>query len=155
MTTTTTTWRDFIEQLTAEQIADLERCEREQVPPGMNTSAHFINAALSFIAENEAQKRCAHIPTPADAIGPPTHWVEWDDGVWARGYTAWRGRAGGFEVQISAWQFSDGRPAERDIAFEDTDDSQDMTADRARELAALLLEAAGLLDRLNTEAAQR
>jgi len=146
MTTTTTTWRDFIEQLTAEQIADLEHCEREQVPPGMNTSTHFINAALSFIAKNEAQKRCAHIPTPADAIDPPTQWIEWDDGVWARGYTAWRGRAAGFEVVIDAWQFSTDRPIERQIVFEDTDDEQDMTADRARELAALLLEAADLLD---------
>lgn len=150
-----TNWRDLADQLTAEQVALMEYCEANEIPPGLATQQGHLNAALTMIAENEAQAVCAHIPTPADAIDIPSLWMPWDEGGHGRTYTCWARQSGGFEVQIVAWQFSDGRPAERDIVFDDTDDTQDMTADRARELAALLLEAAALLDRLNTEAAQR
>lgn len=146
---TATTWRDFAEQLTAEQIAAIEHCE-QQVPPGVDTSAHYIDTALAYISDNEAQAACAHIPTPADALGEPSHWISWGESDHARTYTCWALEVGGFEVQISAWQFSDGRPAEREILFEDTD-GQDMTAGRARLLGQLLVEAADTLDRLNAE----
>lgn len=149
--TTATNWRDLADQLTAEQVALMEYCEANEIPPGLATQQGHLNAALTMIAENEAQAVCAHIPTPADAIDIPSLWMPWDEGGHGRTYTYWARQSGGFEVAISAWQFSDGRSTERDIAFEDTDDEQDMTADRARELAALLLDAADQLDHLNAE----
>lgn len=92
--------------------------------------------------------RFAHIPTPADALDTPSPWVEWDDGVYARGYTCWRGRAAGFEVVVDAWQASDGRPTHREIVYTDCNRGTDLTAARARELAATLIEAATVLERL-------
>ena len=32
--TPATTWRDLADQLTPAQVAELEYCEREQIPPG-------------------------------------------------------------------------------------------------------------------------
>lgn len=93
--------------------------------------------------------RFAHIPTPADALDAPTHWVEWDDGVFARGYTCWRGRAAGFEVVVDCWQFSDGRPTEREIVFTDCNRGRDLTAARARAVGVLLVEAADALERMS------
>lgn len=99
--------------------------------------------------EQRLQATFGHIPMPDDALDTPSPWIEWDDGVFARGYTAWRGRAAGYEVVIDAWQFSDGRPTEREIVFTDTTRGRDLTAARARAVGVLLVEAADALDRMS------
>jgi hypothetical protein len=49
MTTThednATTWRDLADQLAPDHIAELEYCEREQVPPGLTSSQTFLIGA--------------------------------------------------------------------------------------------------------------
>ncbi len=106
-------------------------------------------AALVDEREQQMQARFGHIEVPADALDTPSPWVEWDDGVFARGYTAWRGRAAGFEVVIEAWQFSDGRPIRREIVYTDCNRGTDLTAARARAVGVLLVEAADALERMS------
>ena len=151
MTTTDNaqTWRDLLGDLTPEQVAELEYCEREQIPPGLSTEQHRLNGARAMIRHNLAQAFCAGIEPPADAVDEPSPWIEWDDNTYQRVYGCWERRAGGVLVQILGFQYSDSRPIERNIFYEDTDKTDDMTADRARIMAALLSEAAERLDTLN------
>ena len=44
------TWRDYADQLTAEQIALMEYCEANEIPPGLATQQGHLNAALTMIA---------------------------------------------------------------------------------------------------------
>jgi hypothetical protein len=41
----TATWRDLADQLTPQQVAELEYCEREGIPPGMVEPRHQLNCA--------------------------------------------------------------------------------------------------------------
>ncbi|HPY26147.1 MAG TPA: hypothetical protein PLK19_17720 [Mycobacterium sp.] len=52
-----TTWRDLADQLTPQQIATIEYCEREQVPPGIACEESRIRHAQAYVAENEAPAR--------------------------------------------------------------------------------------------------
>lgn len=144
-----TTWRDYADRLTAEQIALMEYCEANELPPGIASPESHINAALTMIRENETQAACAHIPTPPDALDVPAPWLPWDDDVAQRTYTCWAQQMPGVAVTIIGYQYSDGRPVYREIYVEDSDDACDMTADRARMLGRLLLDAADALDRLD------
>lgn len=103
--------------------------------------------------EQRMQTQFGHIPIPGDAIDTPSAWLAWDDGLYGRGYTCYRRTAAGYEVAIDAWQFSTDRPIEREIVFTDTNRGSDLTAEGARAVGRLLLEAADVLDRLSaTEA---
>ena len=42
MTADKNTWRDLADMLTVEQIAELEYCEREQIPPGLADAEHRL-----------------------------------------------------------------------------------------------------------------
>jgi hypothetical protein len=51
MTTThddATTWRDLADQLTPQQIAEMEYCEREGIPPGLTSPQHQLNCARAM-----------------------------------------------------------------------------------------------------------
>ena len=48
--TNATSWRDLADQLSERQIAELEYCEREQVPPGMSSPQNRRSAAKSLRA---------------------------------------------------------------------------------------------------------
>lgn len=140
------TWRDLVAGLTPQQIAELEYCERGQVPPGLYSPESSLRVACSYVRENRAVALCAHIPVPVDAIDEPTPWTLWEgDRICTRVFTAWAGHEDGILVQVLGMQYSDGRPTERSIFFEDADDNQDMTAERARTLARLLTEASDIL----------
>lgn len=141
-----TTWRDLAAQLTPEQIAEFERYE--QLPPGVVTADTALAIAQSQVRENQAPARCAHIPTPGDAIGEPSRWMPWDGDVCQRVYTCWEQRVTGVEVKILGYQYSDDRPIYREIFFDGTDNC-DITADRARALGRLLVEAGDKLDQLD------
>jgi hypothetical protein len=135
----TRTWRDLADLLTPEQIAELQYCERYQIPPGIADADHR-NCAQMMGCHNFVQRLCADIAAPADAGGEISEWEEWGAG-YGRMYTvSSRG-----EVEIFGVQFDDGR-IERNILCR-ADDT--MTAAQARQLAQTLVEAANELDRLS------
>lgn len=146
---TVATWRSLADQLTAEQIATIEYCERNNVPPGIACEESRIKHAEAYIAENRAQARCAHIPPPPDAVDEPSGWLPWDGDVAQRVYTCWSRQENGVSVRVLGYQYSDGRPIYRDIYIDGPDNCCDMTAERARALGQLLIEAADVLERLS------
>jgi hypothetical protein len=147
------TWRDLTDQLTAEQIAELEYCEREQLPPGIAGPQGQLNCARAMAQRNLVQAMCAGIATPTDAVDQPGDWEKWGDG-YGRMYSAAATRASEARsmrgerlwlVDIFGVQFEDGR-IERNITAQV--DDEPMTAADARRLAAALIEAADELDAL-------
>ena len=50
----------------AEQVGELEYCEREQIPPGLASPQGHLNAARAMIRHNLIQSMCADIALPAD-----------------------------------------------------------------------------------------
>lgn len=145
MTTTenATTWRDLIAELTPPQITEMGNYERHQFPDCADTT---LTVARFNVRQNRARAACAHIPAPRDAIDTPSSWLLWDDDdVCQRGYTIWEAHEDGIVVQVLGLQFSDDRPTIRSISYEDTADHEDMTAERARTLGRLLIEASDIL----------
>ena len=138
-----TTWRALADQLTPEQIAELEYCEREQIPPGLADPEHHLNCARAMACENFIQRLCADVAAPADAGGTINDWEEWGDG-YGRMYTVSNRGA----VEIFGVQFDDGRIERNILCRADCD----MTAADARRLAQALIEAADELDRLDDTA---
>lgn len=150
------TWRDLADQLTPQQIAELEYCEREQVPPGLTEPRHFLNSARRMIEDNLRQIKNAGIAAPADAIDEPSPWEDWDDERDARMYVAATIPVAGTNITVNVvgWQFDNGE-IERSIATWYTQtpgrvghDDESMTPDVARRYAAALIEAADALDAL-------
>jgi len=154
--TNSPTWRELADQLTSEQISDLEHLDALADIPGSGFTADSPRRiAEEFAVENAAQVIYADIPAPADAISPPTRWEEWDERTWARGFTSMRRR---FEypagtpgaqpqlvtVDVSGWQLTDGT-CERSI-YASGDALESMTPEQAREVAAALLAAADRID---------
>ncbi|MCV7092474.1 hypothetical protein [Mycobacterium interjectum] len=82
-----------------------------------------------------------NLPVPPDAIGRIDDWEHWSHDVQQRMFTSWEHPD--CEVSIFGFQFSDGR-IERHIVEIGSDNG--MTAARAQQRAAALLEAA---DKLN------
>jgi hypothetical protein len=142
-----TTWRDLADQLTPEQICEIEYCEREQIPPGIASPEGHLNHARKLAELNIARAMLADMALPADAVGEVDDWIDVDDGVYQRGWTAWTDPGG--QVSVYGVQSSDGT-VERDIII--TVGDEPLSAEDARELAGALIDAAAELDRL---AAQR
>lgn len=149
-----TSWRDLADQLTAEQIAELEYCERAQIPPEVDQPQGHLNYARAMAQRNLAQAVCAGIPVPAEAVGEPCGWEEW--GVrWGRMYTAapertGRRKTGGdrrplWTVSVQGVQFDD-CSVERSVTA--SVDDGPLTAADARQFAAALIEAAADLEAL-------
>jgi hypothetical protein len=138
-----TSWRDLADQLTPEQIAELESMDREGIPPGIASPKSHLNHARKLAELNIARTMLADMPLPADAVGEVSDWLDIDDGVYQRGWTAWTDPAG--QVSIYGLQSSDGT-VERDII--DTGGDGPMTAGEARQRAGALADAAAELDRL-------
>lgn len=155
-TTNSPTWRELADQLTAEQIADLEHLDALVDIPGSGFTADSPRRiAEGYAVENAAQVIYADVPAPADAISPPTRWEEWDDATWARGFTSMRrrfeypaetpqGQTQKITVDVSGWQLTDGT-CERSI-YTAGDALESMTPEQAREVAAALLAAADRID---------
>lgn len=136
-----TTWRDLADQLTPGQVAELEYCEREQVPPGLASAGGHLNYARKLAELNIARAVLADVAAPVDAV-EIDEWTDWDDGLYQRDFTSWV--HSGCEVALRGFQFSDGR-TERYIWCGGCDE---LTADDARQLAVALVEAADTIDRL-------
>lgn len=146
-------WRDLADRLTPLQIAQLEQVERQDVfgPDGL------VRIARAEVRSNEAQQRFAHIPAPADAVDAPAPWAEFGQHAHSRIYTIFRreldyrtpGMASAIvSALVLGEQFSDDRPIERGI-YVDGDGLEGLTAARAREVAAAIVEAADVLDAAN------
>ena len=140
------TWRDLTDQLTPKQIAEMEYCEREGIPPGLTGPQHQLNCARMMARENMTQALCADIPTPPDAVQVYAG-EEWSGDRQGRMFVVATHTVDGVTVEIVGIQFSDGT-VERHI-LTSGDGLEQMTAAQARQLAALLVEAADELDRLN------
>jgi hypothetical protein len=85
-----------------------------------------------------------HVAGRADATRV-FHW-EADGDEWTRHFDGTEHAAGSANVYIAGWQSPDGS-AERRVSV-GQGDADELTADAARQLAALLVEAANELDRL-------
>lgn len=135
-------WRDYISELTAEQVAELESWEQQ--PDGGRGSdmrlKALVVAARSMSRQNRWQREYADVPAPRDA----THvgdWHPYDDiETPARYFEGLRGP----HVHVGGLQNSDGSVRERWISV--TIDADDLDSARARALARFLLYAADELE---------
>lgn len=140
-----TDWRDLADQLTPTQVAELEYCERENVPPGMGTPRHFLNAARAMIRHNLVQAICADIAPPADAISDIGDWEHYGDNEYTRMYTAWRRTVDTIMLEVVGIQHSTGAVERHISVYGGSDDP--ISAEQARRHAAALLAAADALER--------
>ena len=143
--TNSTTWHDLADQLTPRQVADLQYWQSN---PDFADPASLLKMAQRMIRENNAQVLYADIVPPADCIGEPSDWGEWDTDLWERVYTAWKRTVGGYTVEVRGQQFSDGR-VERVILVDDDTKDVDLDAAKTRMRGTLLLQAAERLDSLS------
>jgi hypothetical protein len=144
---TATGWRDLADQLTDEQLLQLEIYERRPPSPRMADPAARLWLARSMARSNLIQHLHAEIPLPADAAGldEVNNWQLWK-GTYSRLYTAWSHIEDGLTVHVFGTQFADGR-VERSITVEMPGPGMD--ARLARGCAAALLNAADLLDQFD------
>src|SRR5258707_15528556 len=129
------TWRDLADQLTPNQIAELESEERTGCPRGALRwqARHYAQAALGNVLLGD-------IEAPADARevrGWETDYTE--DGSWSRHFEGARREVAGFSVRIIGVQEQDGS-ASREVNISGGDEF--LSAAETRELAAALLEVA-------------
>ncbi|TVS77299.1 hypothetical protein [Mycobacterium helveticum] len=132
---TTQTWRDVADQLTAAQIAQLERLEHDEPQT-------LLEMARQWAADNEATA------SPLDAVAPPTGAVRtfgWQrDGNWFRDFKGTLRQGGLARVEICGRQEADGS-TRRWISVH-TRHLDALDAPAARELAAALTAAADELE---------
>lgn len=151
-----TTWHDLRDQLTDEQIAELEKWEANPnlpvaagAPTWATDSQHesMLFAAKEYAKLNTATERVANVPIPTGATADGWHSVD-HDGVlvrsleWSRHDTA-----SGASVSVDGSQRATGE-YERGISFYGASEGESIDADQARQFAAALLEAADELERL-------
>lgn len=132
---TTQTWRDVADQLTAAQIAQLERLEHDEPKT-------LLETARQWAADNEASA------SPLDEVAPPTGAVRmfgWQrDSNWFRDFKGTLRQGGLARVEICGRQEADGS-TRRWISVH-TRHLDALDAPAARELAAALTAAADELE---------
>jgi hypothetical protein len=134
---TAQTWRDVTDQLTAAQIAQLERLERDEPQT-------LLDMARQWAAENISTAM------PFDEVAPPagaTRTFEWQlDSNWYRDFEGTTRRGRHARVQIFGRQQADGSTRRWITVHTRHLDALDAAA--ARELAAALTDAAEELEQL-------
>jgi hypothetical protein len=147
-----TTWRELADALTPQQIAYIEDWERRpDIPPLADGSTRTDDAhqrtllftAREFVGSNAAGALFADV-TPPPEEGHYYPWENVGDNTWTRFFVGTSRKLGDVEVSISGVQSSDGTIS-RGITVSA---GEDMGATEARQLAALLVEAADEMDRL-------
>ena len=142
-------WRELADQLTAEQIAILERAEECN-----SSDEDLIDDARKYANINLGGRiHFGHLDTPEGAVKVhPCHQDHNVDGAWIRPFTGTRHTVGGVNATIEGIQCPDGSVF-RTVAVTVDDFAQmpagQLTADQTRELGALLTILADELDRLN------
>jgi hypothetical protein len=134
---TAQTWRDVANQLTAAQIAQLERLERDEPKTLLQTARQWaaknMIAAVSF----------GDVAPPAGAVRT----FAWQlDGNWFRDFEGTTRRGGPARVQIFGRQQADGSTRRWIAVHSGHLDALDAAA--TRELAAALIDAADEIERL-------
>jgi hypothetical protein len=134
---TAQTWRDVADRLTSAQIAQLERLERDEPQT-------LLEMARQWAAQNMAAA------PPLDDVTPPAGAVRtfgWQrDGTWFRDFEGTTRRGGPARVQISGRQQADGSTRRWITVHARHLEALDPAS--ARELAALLIEAADEMEKL-------
>jgi len=150
MTTThddnATTWRDLACDLTAAEVTSIEGIEREL---GADTRgpAILLDVARDYVLCRTVDAAYSDVPLPAGA----TDGSGWEKNLkrdgWSRSLV-WRDFGDGeMSVGIDGRQQCDGSYTRR-ISLWGVEDGGELTSAQAREAAALLIEAADELDRL-------
>lgn len=137
-----TSWRDIADQLTPEQVDQLNG------GADLMTAADLLDIARDFAARNLRQMAHADIPAPAGAV-QVRNWCPNDDGTAVRDVYGNRWRVGNVIAVIAGEQSSDGAVVWR-VELQAADGTLgDVNADQCRELAAVLAVAAAEVDRLD------
>jgi hypothetical protein len=149
-----TAWRDLADQLTPEQISGLEGCERRFNTDGVaddpRAQASLRGFARQYAEHNLVDAAYADVPLPA---GASTDSEGWGKDLKLGGYRRsllWRsdGEPGEVSVDIDGWQRLDGSFT-RHISLWGADEGGALTSTQARRIAAMLLDAADELERLD------
>ncbi|CAM3108272.1 hypothetical protein BST27_18605 [Mycobacterium intermedium] len=144
-----TTWRDLADALTPQQVAYIEEWERHpELPPRVDGSVKtpeehqrtLLHVAREFLGSNTAAVMLADVAPPDGGDHRP--WQDEGDGTWSRFFVGTVRTMGDVRVIIDGTQYSDGR-IER---FVTTDSAEGMGSAEARQLAALIIEAADEID---------
>lgn len=155
-------WRDLADQLTLEQVEELEREEQTWEDFKQSRSRYIRNVAPSIEEQQRqllAEARRFILAVPPDA----THVESWRriDGVWFRDFNGGAWLVGAAEVTIEGRQYADGRCRSRIILRLST--SRDsvgpgnqlpdhpLTPAEARELAQVLRAAADRVERYSQD----
>lgn len=146
MTNTTTTWREFAEQLTAAQYA--RYVERDRLyGDGPGWQRLLIDQARADVAGNRTDAQLfPEIPEPA-GVSNVDHWqLDAVEGKFFRYVEGGRWHVGGLDAVVLGTQHADGR-VECAVQIE-VEGGRDFGAAQLREIAAALTEAAAQLDRI-------
>lgn len=149
---TATTWRDLADQLTPKQRESFEYLEQTshgQVP------AHLVLGwARQAVEGNLVDMAYCDVHPPAGVISVGA-WEQHREHGWSR-VAVWHSYEGAvadprlagthISVDITGWQHCDGGFT-RSVALWGVQEGEELTGERARAVAALLLEAADELDR--------
>lgn len=153
-----TTWHELRDQLTPEQIAELEKWEANpNLPVAAGAPAWAVQsqqesmlfAAKEYAKLNAGTEQAATVPVPAGATAEKGWTSVALDGVlvrsleWSRHDTA-----NGISVSVDGFQRATGE-YERGISFYGVSEGEPINAAHAREFAAALLAAADELDKLD------
>ncbi len=134
---TAQTWRDVADQLTAAQIAQLERLEHDEPQT-------LLTMAREWAAKNVSAEMPFDDVAPPDGAVRTFHWQL--DSDWFRDFEGTTRRCGQARVEICGRQQADGSTRRWIMVHSRYLNALDAVA--ARELAAALTEAADEIDRL-------
>ncbi len=135
---TAQTWRDVADQLTAAQIAQLERLERDEPQTLLEMAQQWAAKNMTTAAPVD------HVAQPAGAVRT----FDWQlDSNWFRDFEGTRRRAGQARVQIYGRQQADGSTRRWITVHARHLDALEPAA--ARELGGALTDAADEIERLN------
>jgi hypothetical protein len=169
MTTThdenATTWRDLADQLTPEQIAELEESERRHRRNAVENPAwctwlprteadiasRVLEHARNLVADNLNDVLFAEITLPAGAVSA----LPWDSDGWrcfdGKSWCIERNARGAdIQVKIVGVQYADGR-VERQLAVHKLHADEPITPHVAQQLGAVIAAANAEIDRLSSD----
>lgn len=140
--TTTTTWRDFADRLTPEQIELLGRATHAD-------EVDLLNLARDFATQNAVHDAHRHVLPPHDAM-TTYPWFDAGEGRVSRFWTgsAWELTSGTW-VRIGGEQSTDGTTSRHVEIRPPRHSDGEMTAAQARETARALIAAADEIDRMS------
>lgn len=148
-----TTWRDLVDQLTPKQVDGLEQTERRFADSGIvehpEAQASLLGFAREYAQTNLADAAFADVPLPPGARTDDESWCkDLQNGGYGRSLEwATFGERSDINVGIDGWQRTDGSFT-RYIGLWGIDEGRALTAAQARQIAALLLQAADAMDAL-------